>query len=272
MELKDAVAIVTGGAGSLGRAIARAYVQRGAHVAIADLSADQLDQAARDIGVPGARIAAVRTDVTRAEDVEALAAQARDTLGPVDILVNCAGSLSGIGPVWEVDHERWLRDVAVNLCGTFLCCRAVVKDMIERGQGYVLNMVGGGVGDPHAYTTGYASSKAGVMRLTEGLAKEAAPHGVKVFAMHPGTVLSDMTRFIMESPEGKKWRPTFKSIFDQGRDDPAALVAQLAVGLVSGDADRLVGRYFDARRDLDETVRRTDQIVAEDLLTLRLRR
>jgi len=270
MELKGAVAVVTGGARGLGRAIAEAYADRGARVAIVDLLKERLGQTAEETERGGAVVLPVHTDVTVAAQVEAMAAEVREKFGPVDILVNCAGSLCAIGPVWEVDHKKWFRDVTVNLYGTFLCCRAVVKHMIERKCGYILNMVGGGVGDPHAYTTGYASSKAAVMRLTEGLAKEAAPYGVKVFAMQPGAVLTAMTKFIMESPEGQKWRPTFSKIFEEGRDAPPALVARLAVDLVSGKADALTGRYFDARWDFEALVKDTDAILRQDRFTLRL--
>ena len=272
MELKGAVAIVTGGARGLGRAIAEAYADRGARVAIVDLLKDRLRQTAEQMERSGAVVLPVPVDVTVVSQVEAMATKVREKLGPVDVLVNCAGSLSAIGPVWEVDHKRWFQDVTVNLYGTFLCCRAVVRHMIERKFGYILNMVGGGVGDPHAYTTGYACSKTAVMRLTEGLAKEAAPQGVKVFAMQPGAVLTAMTKFIMESPEGRKWRPTFSKIFEQGRDAPPALVAKLAVELVSGKADLLTGRYFDARYDLEAVVKDTDAILSQDRLTLRLRK
>ncbi len=271
MELNDAVAIVTGAAGGLGRAIAEAYAARGARVAAVDVLEDMLLETAEEIGSAGGTVLAIPTDATDPPQVDAMVAQAERELGPIDILVNCAGSLSAIGPMWEVDHERWWHDVTVNLCGTFLCCRAVVKGMVERGGGYVLNMVGGGVGDPHAYTTGYACSKAGVMRLTEGLAQEAKEHGVKVFAIQPGAVRTAMTEFIMDSPEGRKWRPTFKNIFEKGRDAPPDLVVNLALELVSGKLDALTGRYFDARRKLAEILKNADAIIKEDRLTLRLR-
>ncbi|MFQ5809363.1 MAG: SDR family NAD(P)-dependent oxidoreductase [Armatimonadota bacterium] len=272
MELNGAVAIVTGAARGLGRAIAEAYAARGARVALVDVLEDVLRDTAGEMAEAGGTVLAIPTDVTDAAQVDAMVAAAEETLAPTDILVNCAGSLSAIGPVWEVDRERWWHDVTVNLRGTFLCCRAVVKGMIERGGGYVLNMVGGGVGDPHAYTTGYACSKTGVMRLTEGLAKEAQEHGVKVFAMQPGAVLTAMTEFIMNSPEGRKWRPTFKDIFEKGRDAPPDLVANLAVALVSDEFDALTGRLFDARADLDEILESAGAIVEDDRMTLRLRR
>jgi NAD(P)-dependent dehydrogenase (short-subunit alcohol dehydrogenase family) len=106
--------------------------------------------------------------------------------------------------------------------------------------------------------------------LTEALAKEAKEYGVKAFAMVPGAVLTKMTEFIMESPEGKKWRPTFKNIFESGRDAPPELAAKMAVELVSGKADKLTGRYFDARSNLAGIISQTDEILEKNRLVLRL--
>jgi NAD(P)-dependent dehydrogenase (short-subunit alcohol dehydrogenase family) len=201
-----------------------------------------------------------------------MAEKVQDELGAIDILVNNAGTFSVIGPVWEVDPERWFRDVRTNLYGSFLVCRAVVKGMVEQKSGYVINVVSsGGVGDPHPYSTSYASSKTGLMRLTEGLAKEAVEHGVKVFAIAPPAILTEMTRFIMDDPGGKKWRPGFGKIFEEGRAAPPERVADLAVELVSGKADALTGRYFLVNRNLDEIIEQTDDIVSRDLLSLRIR-
>lgn len=271
MDLNGAVAIVTGGARGLGTAIAEAYASRGARVALADVLAEQVRATAREIEETGGTALPVRCDVTVASEVEDMVTEVRERLGPIDILVNNAGSLSALGPVWKVDHERWLRDVMVNLYGTFLCSRAVVPEMIARKRGYIINLVGAGVDHPHLYTTGYDTSKAGVVRLTEALAKEAQDHGVKVFVMMPGTVRTAMTEFIVQSPEGKRWRPTFRNIFEEGRDVAPDLAASMAVELVSGRADPLSGRYFRATESFDETIARSDEILEENLLTLRLR-
>lgn len=272
MELKGSVVVVTGSARGLGRAIAEAFLARGARVAAVDVLEDQLRKATVEMGQLGGTVLPVVADVTDVSQVDAMATTVRDELGPVDVLLNNAGTFSVIGPVWESDPERWFRDVRVNLYGSFLCCRAVVKGMVGRGRGYVINVVSsGGVGDPHPYSTSYASSKAGLMRLTEGLAREVEPHGVKVFALAPPAVLTDMTRFIMTDSAGRRWRPGFKKIFEEGRDAPPELVANLAVELTSGRADALSGRYFLATRDLEEIVGRADVILRDDLLTLRIR-
>jgi NAD(P)-dependent dehydrogenase (short-subunit alcohol dehydrogenase family) len=131
----------------------------------------------------------------------------------------------------------------------------------------------GGVGDPHPHSTSYASSKAGLMRLTEGLAREAAPHGIKVFAVAPPAILSEMTKFLMDGEGGQKWRPEFKRDFADGsRWQPAEAIATMCVQLVSGAADALSGRYFLVQPGVDAMVADADRILKEDLWTLRIRK
>ena len=272
MELVGAVAVVTGAARGIGRGIAEAYAARGAKVALLDILADELERTAAEMRDGGAEILALAADVTDASQVEAAVAKTEEELGPIGVHVNNAGTFSYIGPVWEADPAKWFRDVRVNLYGSFLCCRAVVRRMVERKRGYAINIVSsGGVGDPHPYSTSYASSKAGLMRLTEGLAAEVAEHGVKVFAVAPPAILSEMTKFIMDDPGGRRWRPGFSRIFEESRDHSPELVADLCVKLVSGRADRLTGRYFPATRDFEEIIEQTDTILKDDLMTLRIR-
>ena len=272
MDFNGAVVIVTGAARGVGRAIAKGYAGRGACVALVDVLQEELEQTAAQIGATGATVLPVVADITVVSEVEAMAARVEATLGPVDVLVNNAGTFSVIGPVWEVDPERWFRDVRTNLYGSFLVCRAIVGGMVARKRGYVINVVSsGGVGDPHPHCTSYASSKTGLMRLTEGLAQEVREHGIVVFAVAPPAILTDMTRFILDDPGGKKWRPNFGDLFAQGLDSPPEAVAELCLELVSGKADALTGRYLLVQRDLDEVLARTDEIVREDLLTLRIR-
>ena len=272
MELNGAVAIVTGAARGIGRAIAEAYAAHGARVALVDILDEQLEATAREMTAAGRVVLPIVTDITVPAQVDAMAAEVADGLGPADILVNNAATFSVIGPVWEADPDKWFHDIEVNLYGSFLCSRAVVKGMVERQRGYVINIVSsGGVSDPHPYSTSYATSKTALMRLTEGLANEAQSHGVRVFALAPPAVLTEMTKFIMDDPGGRKWRPGFDRIFEEGHDSPPEVVADLAVKLVSGRADALTGRYFLATGDFDEIVGQTEAILDGDLLTLRIR-
>ena len=277
MELNGAVVLVTGAARGVGRAIAEAFAARGAHVALADLLADQVAEAASKMHRRGWTALPVVADITIPSQVEAMAAQVEAELGPINVLVNNAGTFSVIAPVWEADPECWFRDVRTNLYGTFLVCRAVVGRMVARQSfseaRYVINIVSsGGVGDPHPYSTSYASSKAGSMRLTEGLAAELREYGIPVFAVAPPAILTDMTRFILDDPGGKKWRPGFEQIFERGEDYPPEAVAELCLKLVSGRADALTGRYLLVSGDFEDLVARADEIVDQDLLTLRIRK
>lgn len=272
MVLEEAVCMVTGAARGLGKAISKALASEGASVALVDVLDDLLKETASEIEDAGGRAVPITADITDRDQVDAMVETVTRELGPPDVLVNNAATFSVIAPVWEADPDRWLRDIQVNLCGTFLVCRAAVKGMVARKSGTVINVVSsGGVSDPHAYSTSYASSKTGVMRLTEGLAAEAAEHGVKVFAVGPPAIRTEMTRFIATDPGGLKWRPGFGRIFEEGRDAPPESVAAFIVELTRGKADGLSGRYFETRWDLEEMVGRQEEILDKDLYTLRIR-
>lgn len=272
MELDQAVVVVTGAARGVGRAIAEMFAANGAKLALVDILEDELKQTASELSDAATEMLPIATDITDVDSVQSMADEVERTYGHVDILVNCAGTFSVIGPVWEVDPERWFRDVRVNLYGTFLVCHSLVGGMVERGEGYVINIVStGGLSDPHPHCTSYASSKTGSMRLTEGLAAEVREHGVKVFAVGPPAILTEMTRFILNDEGGKKWRPGFDKFFAEGNDYPPESVADTVAELVSGRADALTGRYFDVRWDLDTLYAEADDILSADRLTLRIR-
>lgn len=263
--------VVTGAARGLGRAIAEAFGAAGDRVALVDVLEDTLDETVNALTGAGVRAAGFAADTTDPDQVGRLPQRVTESLSAPDILVNNAGTFSVIGPVWETDPALWFRDLNTNLYGTYLCCRAFSAGLVERGAGRIVNIVSsGGVGDPHAYSTGYACSKTGVMRLTEGLAAEARDHGVSVFAVGPPALDTRMTRFIVEDEGGRKWRPGFGRIFEEGRDHDPADIARFVVDLVSGDADALTGRFFDPRVPLADTLSNAGAIVEQDLWTLRI--
>jgi len=272
MELRDTVVLVTGAARGLGKAIAEGFAARGCRLALVDILEETLRQTADALTAQGAQALVVKADITDAEQTAAVAEQVRRKLGPVRVLVNNAGSLSAVGPVWEVDPRKWALDATVNLVGTFLVTRAVVPQIIAAGGGSVISLVGAGVGTPHAYTSGYDCSKAGVVRLAEALAREGAAQGVRSFALFPGTVKTTMTDFIANSPQGRKWRPSFARIFREGRDVPPSRAVEWCLRIASGEADALNGRWIDAREDFETVRRLAPDIVRDDLHVLRLRR
>lgn len=269
--LGDKVAIVTGGGHGIGRAISLELAANGASVVVAGRRVEALEQTVEDIRKAGGSAEVSIVDVTNQEQVEACMAQAVATHGRIDVLVNNAGRLMGFGPVWEADPAEWLLDVKTNLFGTFLCCQAALKYMIERKSGRIMIMAGGGATGPLLYRSGYGASKAALVRFAETLHEEAKGHGIKVFAMGPGLVQTEITQTHVDIPYVRNLLPEFERAFAEGRHVPPTLAARLSVFLASGKGDALAGRLLSATEDYQEVARRSDEVVAKDLYTLRRR-
>jgi NAD(P)-dependent dehydrogenase (short-subunit alcohol dehydrogenase family) len=274
MKLAGQVAIVTGASRGIGRAIAQRCAQEGAKVALVARGADQLERAAAEIRDKGGTALAIPADVTDRTAAEAMARQAEATLGPVDLLVNNAGTFYAIGPTWEVDPETWWSDVTVNILGVFLCCRAVMPGMVARKKGRIINLIGGGADAPLPYGSAYATAKTAVMRFTETLAVEAKEHGVYVFALRPGFVRTTMSEYQL-TEEGRRWLPHTAQRFEEDKDVPPNVPAELAVELASGRFDALTGRYLRVKdykgEDPDQVEAQIPEILEKDLRTLRIR-
>ena len=271
MKLADEVAVVTGAGRGIGRAIAQMQAQEGAKVALLARTAAEIETVADAICAEGAVARAYALDIVDREAVaEAFATIERD-LGPVSLLTNNAGAFSAYGPIWTVDPDDWRRDVETNIFGTFNCCRAALPGMIARGRGRVIVMTGGGTATSFPMGSGYATSKAGLLRFAECLADTLVGTGVLVFAMDPGLVRTAMTERQLESESGRKYLTDIPRLFERGIDVPPTLAARLSVEIGAGRFDRLAGRMLMAARgdlDLDEAA--VETIVASDLRSLRV--
>ena len=188
-------AIVTGGASGLGRAVARRFVAEGGKVALWDVNADVLAEAARDVGAAHT----VALDVTDADAVARAAAETARALGRVDVLVCSAGITGATAPVHEYPIDSWQRVIDINLNGLFYCNRAVVPFMLENGYGRIVNIasVAGKEGNPNA--SAYSASKAAVIGLTKSLGKELAGKGVIANALTPATFESPILAQLPQS-------------------------------------------------------------------------
>ena len=193
-ELEGRSALVTGGGRGLGRSIARTLGAAGARVALLARTREQVEEAARELSRAGSAALALTADVSVPGQVAAAVDEVERAWGGIDILVNNAGVLGPAGPAHEADPETWLRAVRVNLGGCFICCRAVLPGMIARRRGGIVNLSGGGAVSPRPWFSAYGAAKAGVVRFTETLAAEVAPHGVRVNAVAPGALRTDMAR------------------------------------------------------------------------------
>jgi NAD(P)-dependent dehydrogenase (short-subunit alcohol dehydrogenase family) len=265
------VAVVTGGGRGVGRAIAEDLAAAGAAVAVTARSGDQLAETVRRIRGAGGRAAAYPADVTDRAAVEGAVAHTEGELGPVDLLVNNAGAVTALGPFWETDPDVWWRDAEVHVRGAVLWTRAVLPGMVARRRGRIVNVVSGAGAQATPYLSAYACAKAALMRLTDSLAAEVASHGVTVFAASPGPVRTALLEATAASPVGRRWLPQFAKMLADGRDLSPARAVRLVRFLAEGRADALSGRYFHASDDPAALVGRAEEIVREDLHTVRLR-
>jgi NAD(P)-dependent dehydrogenase (short-subunit alcohol dehydrogenase family) len=270
--LRGQVTIVTGAGRGLGRATALALARAGARVGVVARSEEQLAETVRGVTEAGGQAWAVVADVSDAASVERMAGEVERALGPVDLLVNNAGTMGPLGPMWEADPGDWWHAIEVNLRGPYLCARALLPGMIQRRYGRIINVSSNAATVAVAHMGAYVIAKTALLRFTENLAAELINSGVHVFAISPGTVRTAMTEHVLESEAGKKWLPWFRKLFDRGRDVPAERAVELVVQLAAGRADALSGRFIDVSDDLAKLLGRWEEVKRDDLYTLRVRK
>lgn len=193
MQLKDRVAAITGGTAGIGLAIAKAYLDQGARVALMARRADRGRQVIEELGV-GDRAVFIAGDATVQADVEGFVDAAASQLGAVDILVNNAGGASNLKPLVELPDEEWDNVIKWNLYSTFWATRRALPAMVARGWGRIINIssVEGKHGKP--VVTAYTTAKHAVNGFTKSVAREVGTSGVTVNAICPGLVITDIVR------------------------------------------------------------------------------
>ncbi len=200
MRFRDRVAIVTGAAGGIGRAVARALAHEGASVALVDVDAGRLSALQAEMD-PKVKVQCLACDVRKGPEVRALVQHVEDRFHRVDVLVNSAGTIRR-GTVETVTDEDWEDVLAVNLTGAFHFCKAVVGPMRRQEGGVIVNVssIAAKAGDITS-APGYASSKAGMDALTKSLARQLAPHSIRVNAVSPHAIETEMSA---QWPEAKR--------------------------------------------------------------------
>lgn len=190
------VAIITGAGRGVGRSTARLLARAGARVILFSRTQAQLDEVVAEITRQGGQAMAIVGDVSREEDVQHLFQRAQQTYGHIDILINCA-AIVAVKPFAEMDTALWDQVININLRGTFLCCRAAFQHMIEQKQGVIINISSlSGVKGVEKFPglSAYNVSKSGVASLTEILAVEGKPHNIRVCAVSPGAIDTEMLK------------------------------------------------------------------------------
>ena len=196
MSIQGRIAIITGAGRGIGRATALRFAREGARVVLFSRSPAHLDEIAAEIARAGFPVLTIAGDVSSEEDVHALFQQAMQAHGRVDILVNCAGIVAS-QPFLEMDVSTWDRVIAVNLRGTFLCCHEAFRIMAAQHSGVIVNLSSlSGIKGVEKFPglSAYNVSKAGVAGLTEILAVEGKPYNIRVCAVSPGAVDTEMLR------------------------------------------------------------------------------
>lgn len=239
MELKDRVCIVTGAARGIGLGVAQRLLAEGARVALWDVAKDLEDIAASlDPGKTAAK--AWHVDVSDENRVREAAAQVQSLFGGIDVLVNCAGILIH-KPIEVMTLQDFEAVIRVNLTGTFLACKYVVPYMKTRGKGKIVNIssLGGRTGRP-GVGVNYAASKAGVVGMTQTLAKELGPAGIYANAIAPGPIMTELTKQV--GPEVfAKWN-VGRALNKDGLPED---VADAVVFLASDRSDWITGITLD---------------------------
>jgi len=189
--LENQTIVVTGASQGIGLGITRAFARHGARVALVARSAERLAGAAAEIERQGGEALALPADVTDEAQVAEMVERTLARFGRIDGLVNSAG-VAPLAPIVECTLETWEMTMRVNVTGTFLCCRAVWTPMVQQGGGSILNISSGSGKRAHAEWVAYCASKWAVMGLTESLALEGFPLGIRVNALCPGPTATPM--------------------------------------------------------------------------------
>ena len=273
--MSDAVAVVTGGGRGIGRTFALALAKTGAKIAVTGRTASPLDETVKLVQTAGGTAIAVTCDVADPKSVERAFGAIHNTYGRVDVLVNNAGVNGAIDELWRADPDEWWRIMEINVRGSFLCARAVLPEMTERGSGRIVNIASHAGIFRWPMSSAYSVSKCALIKFTENLAVEARRYNVAAFAYHPGLVKGGLSDHATshpappDSPRGRLQAWVLKGLAE-GRGVTPEQSAVGVVALASGRYDALSGRYLTVADDLDALLAKAPEIQKKDLLTLRL--
>lgn len=245
-DLTGTVGLISGGGRGLGRLLAAELAKQGAAVGLLARSAAQLAAAVAEIERAGGIAAAAAADVTDRASLVVAVDELTARLGPPDVLVNNAGIGGPVGPLWDTDPQEWIRTFDVNVTGAFELSRIVLRQMVAREHGRIINITSNSAVYRWPLLSAYAASKAALVKLSETLAFETRRYGVAVLSFDPGL-----------PPSG------------HGADP--ALATRLLVRLAAGHGDRLSGRHLTVADDLDAVLANIDRVRRDDLHYLLLR-
>jgi len=267
-------AVITGASRGLGAELARAFRRAGADLLLAARTERTLDRLAEDLGdEPGGRVLTVDADVGTDAGAQRVLDAAHASFDRLDVLVNNAAVQGPIGPAWENDWDAWRAAIETDLMGPVRLCRLAVPWMGRGGGGSIINLAGGGATGSRPNFSAYAVAKTGLVRFTEVLADEARGLGVRVNAVAPGVLPTDMLREVRKAGIGAAGAKDFETAHRsleaadaRAFEAPAALCVFLASAASKGISGRLLSAMWDPWRDLPT---HAADLAAGDVYTLR---
>lgn len=266
-SLENVCVLVTGAGRGIGKRLAIGFAQRGARVGLLARSKAELDLTQLEIDHSGGTAIRLRADVRHLFEVQSAVDRMRAHFGAVDVVIGAAGIQGPIGPFLENDGDDWWETLEINLRGAVNTCRAVLPQMVQRRQGKIILLSGGGGTRPRANFSAYATSKAGILRFAETLSEEVRDHNVQVNCMSPGGTYTHMTDEILRAGERAGWKDTEDALHVRvtGGVTPERQM-QLAMFLASDRSNHVSGKLIHVE---DDWKRLEGAAVHPEMFTLR---
>ncbi|MFH0924685.1 MAG: 3-oxoacyl-[acyl-carrier-protein] reductase [bacterium] len=245
MNLKNKVAIVTGGGRGIGKAIALVLAERGANIVLADLDQESLNQTCKEIEGKGVAVLSYKVDISKLDEVEAMIKKTVEKFGQIDILINNAG-VTRDNLIMRMKREDWDLVLNINLGGAFNCIKAVTRPMMKKESGRIINIssVVGAMGN--AGQANYSASKAGLIGLTKTIAKELASRNITVNAIAPGFIDTEMTKVLPDNVKEEMLRQIPLKRFGSVSDiaEVIAFLCSEAAGYITGQVIHVNGGMY----------------------------
>ena len=244
MDLEGKLSIVTGGSRGIGRGIAEALAEAGSNLAVIyRKDAKAFEAFKSSVSGSGVQVEGYQLDVTNADDVDRIFEEVYAHFGAIDVLVNCAGRSPSTSSVYAGTIKEWHAIVDVDLNAPYYCSKAVLGFMREKGRGHIINISSVVAATCHAGSASYAVAKSGLEALTKVLAREEARYGIRVNAVAPGLIESDMSTKMSKVYGEEKMRDVFESI-PLGRFGIPRDIGDMVVFLVSSKGKYITGQVI----------------------------
>ncbi len=243
MSLKDRVALITGGGGGIGSAIALALAREGCSIVVAGRHKEPLEKVAEEIEALGCKTLAAIMDVSQQDQVERTVREVVSEFGRLDILINTvAAPITWRKPFHETIREEWSDEISVTFVGTLLCCHAVIPHMIKQGYGRIISLTSDSGKTGLAKGSLYSACKAAIAGFSRAIALELAQSGITVNCVSPGPISTPrIAKIIAEHPEKKK---EYAGLIPMARIGEPEEVASLVAYLASGNAGYITGQEY----------------------------